>query len=78
MARDLDIDAQLFFYLADAGLLSSLIRFELAARELPAALELAISALAGEDLIAVEDDCCCYVDGFHEDAPGVEIFSHRL
>ena len=53
MACDLDIDAQLFFDLADAGLLSSLIGFEFAAGKLPAALELAISALAGEDLIAV-------------------------
>lgn len=51
VTSDLDIDAQLFFDLADAGLLSSLIRFELAAGEFPAALEFAISALAGETLL---------------------------
>ena len=54
------------------------IRFELAAGKLPAALELAISALAGEDLIAVEDDRSRYMDGLHDDAPGVEICPNRL
>ena len=60
-----DAHAQLFFDLADDGLFGRFAGLHLAARELPAVLELSVSALRGEDLSVVMDDGGDDFNGFH-------------
>ena len=62
-------DMEFLLDFADAGLLAGLVGFELSAGELPAVLELSVSALGRKEFLAIADYGCRYVDRFHLIAP---------
>ena len=64
---NLDLSVKFFLYLAFQRLFRSLSIFDLSAGEFPFVLELAITALGGEDFpVSASDDCRNNFYGFHE------------